>query len=226
MERADRPESPKWYHERRSVGRRRLPALVMILVFAAAAAAVWADLLTDESTATSRVSCPPAPPAAQLRPLPYHALRDVPPMPPSDVAVLVRNSTSRHDLASRVAARLEILGFAEAAAPDNDSVYSTDSMRCVSQIRFSPAGRAAARTLSLVAPCAQLVRDDSRTDDVVHLVVGTDFFALDPDGEVRDILQALRAAKGSGGTDQVGGLQSLSGAETSPVPVPSGTRSC
>jgi hypothetical protein len=70
------------------------------------------------------------------------------------------------------------------------------------------------------------VRNDSRTDDAVHLVVGTDFIALDPHGKVRDILQALRAAKASGGPDQVGGLQSLSGAETSPVPVPSGTRSC
>jgi hypothetical protein len=188
---------------------------------------VWTDLLTDESTATSRVSCPAAPPAAPLTPLPYHALRDVSPLPPAEVAVLVRNSTSRHDLAARVAARLQILGFAEAAAPDNDAVYPTDGMRCVSQIRFSPAGRAAARTLSLVAPCAQLVRDDSRTDTAVHLVVGTDFTALDPDRQVRDLLQALRMTGTSRpSSDQAGGLQSFSGSETSPISVPPGTRSC
>ena len=226
MERADRPESPEWYSDRRSAGRRWLPALAMILVFAAAAAVVWADLLTDESTATSRVSCPPAPSSAQLEPLPYHALRDVAPLPTGEVAVLVRNSTSRHDLATRVAARLETLGFAEAAAPDNDSVYPTDGMRCVSQIRFSPAGRSAARTLSLVAPCAQLVRDDSRSDNAVHLVVGTDFIALDPDERVRDILRALRTPAASGRPAQAGGLQSISGTETSHISVPSGTRSC
>lgn len=226
MRRAGRLEGPKWYRDTRSAGRRRLPALAMILVFATAAAAVWADLLTDESTATSRVSCPPAPPKAQLSPLPYHALRDVPPRPLGEVAVLVRNSTSRHDLASRVAARLEILGFAEAAPPDNDTVYPTDGMRCVSQIRFSKAGRAAARTLSLVAPCAQLVRDDSRTDTAVHLVVGTDFTALEPDSRVRGILRDLRTVEAADGPDQAGGLQSVSGAKPSPVSVPPGTRSC
>jgi hypothetical protein len=226
MERADRPEDPQGHSDERAAGRRCLPALVMILVFATAATVVWTDLLADESTATSRVSCPPAPSTARLSPLPYHALRDVPPVPPAEVAVLVRNATSRHDLATRVAARLEILGFTEAAAPDNDSVYPTDDMHCASQIRFSPAGRAAARTLSLVAPCAQLVRDDSRTDDAIHLVVGTDFTALDPDGRVRDILRALRTPEAGERTNQVGGLQSVSGTETSPISVPSGTRSC
>jgi hypothetical protein len=226
MARADRPESVERYRDRRSAWRRRLPALAMILVFAGAAAAVWTDLLIDEATATSRVSCPPAPPAARLNPLPYHALRDVPPLPPTEVAVLVRNSTSRHGLAARVAARLEILGFAESAAPDNDAVYPTDDMRCASQIRFSPAGRAAARTLSLVAPCAQLVRDGSRTDTAVHLVVGTEFTALDPDGQVRDLLRVLRTAAANGQADRAGGLQSLSGAQPSPVSVPPGTRSC
>jgi LytR cell envelope-related transcriptional attenuator len=212
--------------DKRSSWRRRLPAIATIVVLAAAAAIVWTNLLTEDRSLTSGVSCPQAPATAHLSPLPYGALRDVRPSPPRKIAVLVRNSTSRHDLAARVAARLQLLGFAESAPPDNDPVYRTDGMYCVGQIRFGPNGRAAARTVSLVAPCAQLVRDDSRTDSIVHLVVGTDFTALSPNGRARDVLRALRGLEVPK-AEPAGGLQSLSGADANtPVSVPSGAHSC
>lgn len=192
--------------DERSPWRRRLPALVMLTALAGAVTAVWGHVLHEEATAARRPSCPPPPASANLTPVPYKALRGETPLPPSQVAVLVRNSTTTGGLAARVAARLELLGFAEAAPPDNDPVYPTGELRCTGQIRFGPDGRSAARTLNLVAPCARLVRDD-RTDNTVDLVLGTSFTALSPTDEVRDVLRTLREQ------DQpTGGLQSKSGA--------------
>jgi hypothetical protein len=59
--------------------------------------------------------CPPPPEPAELTPVSRKALHSVEPLPPGQVAVLVRNSTARHRLATRVAARLELMGFAQAA---------------------------------------------------------------------------------------------------------------
>lgn len=182
----------------------------MIAVLAVAAAVVWQDLLAKESTITRRVSCPPAPADADITPLPWRALRDVAPLPPGQVAVLVRNGTDTGGLAGRVAARLRLFGFAEAAPPDNDPVYPTDTLHCIGQIRFGEAGRAAARTVSLVAPCAQLVRD-GRAEGTVDLVLGTGFTALEPNWQAREVLRTLReqAVQAHGGR-----LQSAPGAAT------------
>lgn len=194
---------------RRGSWRRRLPALAVIAVLAAATAVVWTNVLDDATTIADRVSCPPAPAGAGLAPVHRTALRTVEPLPPAQVPVLVRNSTDRHRLATRVAARLELLGFAEAAPPDNDPVYPTGTMRCVAQIRYGPEGRGAARTLSLVAPCAQLVRDE-RPHSTVELVLGTDFFEISPTPAAREVLSELRERKAQQ-EQQGGGLQSVSG---------------
>lgn len=201
-------------HER-GPWRRRLPALVLITVLAASASIVWGRVLLGENTATGGVRCPSAPAGAELMPVSRQAVRDVDPLPPAQVAVLVRNSTDRHRLATRVAARLDLMGFTEAAPPANDPIYPTGAMHCVGQIRFGAKGRGAARTLSLVAPCAQLVRD-GRADDTVDLVVGTDFFELSPTSAAREALRALREQET--GKEAAGGPQSMSGV-TTPLPV-------
>jgi hypothetical protein len=197
-------------HER-GPWRRRLPALVLITVLAASASIVWGRVLLGENTATGGVRCPTAPAGAGLTPVPHRALHGVDPLPPGQVSVLVRNSTDRHRLATRVAARLDLMGFTEAAPPANDPVYPTGAMHCVGQIRFGAKGRGAARTLSLVAPCAQLVR----ADDTVDLVVGTDFFELSPTSAAREALRALREQEA--GKEAAGGLQSIPGVAT-PLP--------
>ncbi len=209
------------FEDRRPAWRRRLPGLVMISTLAVVAATVWTGLLRAESAVTGKAMCPPAPESDRLTPVPRDALRDVAPLPPGEAQVRVRNSTDRHRLAARVTARLRLLGFAKVLPPDNDTVYPTDAMRCVGQIRFGVHGRAAARTLSMTAPCMQLVRDDTRTDGVVHLVVGTEFSALTPGPRTRDVLEALRNQE-SASAPQRGGLQSAAGPGTTAPAVPEG----
>jgi hypothetical protein len=195
-----------------------LPALALVVALAAVAAVVWTNVLGDVKSIDDRVRCPAAPTGAGLVAVPRTELYSVEPLPPANVAVRVRNSTDRHRLATRVAARLELLGFAQAAPPDNDAVYPTGAMRCVAQIRYGPEGRAAAHTVNLVAPCAQLVAD-GRSGNTVDLVLGTDFFELSPTSAAREVLDALRGR--TTGQPSTGGLQSLSGApiaDTAPLP--------
>lgn len=180
--------------------RRRLPALVMIAVLAGAAGIVWGRILRGEDTATG---CPRAPADAGLVPVTHQDLRGADLVPPGQVAVLARNSTNRHRLATRAAARLSLMGFAEAAPPDNDPVYPTGTLHCAGQIRFGAKGRGAARTVSLVAPCAQLVRDD-REGGTVDLVLGSDFDELAPTPAAREVLRSLREQEETA----AGGLQS------------------
>lgn len=191
--------------------RRRLPALVMIAVLAGVAGIVWGRILRGEDAATG---CPRAPAEAGLVPVTHQDLRGTDLVPPGQVAVLARNSTNRHRLATRAAARLSLMGFAEAAPPDNDPVYPTGTLHCVGQIRFGAQGRGAARTLSLVAPCAQLVRDD-REGDTVDLVLGSDFDELAPTPAAREVLRTLRGRQEE---TAAGGLQS---APDSAAPLPS-----
>lgn len=179
----------------------------MVSVLAAAVAVVWTEILRDQETRAERVRCPPARHAAGLVPVGYDEVRGTAPLPLGDVAVLVRNATSRHNLAARVAAGFEVYGFAQAAPPDNDPVYRTDALRCRGQIRFGPQGRAAAHTVSLVAPCLELIRDD-RTGATVDVVLGNKFDELSPTAKGRDVLETLQKAESG---DHTGGLQSMTG---------------
>ncbi|MFI7674186.1 envelope integrity protein Cei [Actinophytocola sp. NPDC049390] len=194
--------------------RRRLPGLALIAVLATAAAVVWGKVLTNQDTVADRVRCPPQ---KGLTALPHHALREVTPVPPGEAAVSVSNATSRHDLAARVATRLEQFGFATHAPPANDRVYETDALRCHGQIRFGPRGESAARTVHLVAPCLQLVRDQ-RTGQEIDVVLGTEFLELSPNQAALEVLSTLRDSADEHDT-ATGGLQSATGgpeAELSP----------
>ena len=75
------------------------------------------------------------------------------------------NANGERGQAAQVAAQLSDYGFA--SAPDvqvgNDPVYVDQNMQCQGQIRFGPNGIAAASTLWLVAPCAELIQDTART---------------------------------------------------------------
>ena len=65
-------------------------------------------------------------------------------------------------------------------------------------------GAAAARTLSLVIPCAELVEDGRPTDDV-GLALGSDFREISPGTPVTEALQGLSRSASDGqsapGTD-------------------------
>jgi LytR cell envelope-related transcriptional attenuator len=176
--------------------------LVLLTVLAAAAAVIWIQLVHREQRA-ARQSCP----LSERQFLETFAtVEPSAPSPPGAVEVRVLNATNRRGLAAEVASGLRVFGFSEAASLGNDVLHPPGTMTCVGQIRFGAAGRHAANTLSVVLPCAQLVRDE-RADNTVDLVLGNAFGALDPNPSARTVLEQLRTAPLEGG----GGLQSVGG---------------
>lgn len=171
--------------------RRRLPVLVIVGVLAAAAMITWTVVLTRSSGPSGTASCPApvaGPPSGE--PVASDALDGVAPLAPGAVKVKVLNAGGQRGQANLVAAQFGDLGFAEAAPPGNDPFYPDGHMECLGQIRFGPAGEAAASTVALLLPCTELVRD-ARADDTVDVSVGTAFGDLNPDRAAREALGEL-----------------------------------
>lgn len=183
--------------------RRAVPAAVVGGVLAAATVMVWTIVFTGAEPETETVACP-APPTVASEPdgpVPAPAgevverstLADVDPAPLAATRVRVYNANGERGQASNVAAELGDYGFA--SAPDvqagNDPVYVDQNMQCHGQIRFGESGRAAANTVRLVAPCAELVVD-TRTDDTVDLALGTYFKDLSVGADAEELLRTLR----------------------------------
>jgi hypothetical protein len=169
---------------------------VILVILAAAGVTVWTRVLHQAGDTTAMASCPvsTATPAGQpkLTPLPYPALDKVAPIPPAQVRVRTLNASSQVGLAGRISLELQQYGFTLVGSPGNDPRYPNGGMRCFAQIRFGPNGATAARTLSLLVPCAQLVRDD-RQDSSVDLSLGTYFTDLAPNGDATTVLSRLSA---------------------------------
>jgi hypothetical protein len=140
----------------------------------------------------------------------------VTPAPLSAVRVLVRNAGGQRGQANLVAAELGDLGFGEAAPPGNDPVYPDGKMDCAGQLRFGPAGEAAASTLALVLPCVELIRD-TRPDDSVDVAVGTAFGDLAPSKAAKDALSQLSDT--GGGSDGSGNADPTA-PDAAPAPTP------
>jgi hypothetical protein len=96
-----------------------------------------------------------------------------------------------------VAAQLRDLGFS-VQGTGNDPLFPQENLECYGQIRFGAAGEAAASTLTLVMPCAELVRD-GRQDAGVDMSVGTGFGDFNPGRAARDALDQL--TEPGGGSD-------------------------
>ena len=103
----------------------------------------------------------------------------------------------------------------EAAPPDNDPLHPNGEMECVGQLRFGTAGQGAARTLTLVLPCVELVRDD-RGDDTVDISVGTGFRDVNPPRAVRNALEQIGSGQG-GGTDGAANADPAAGGTAAPA---------
>jgi LytR cell envelope-related transcriptional attenuator len=180
--------------------RRRTPVLIVVAVLAVAAVATWTTVLVNAAGPAGTALCPPpvvGPPPGE--PVPADVVNAVPPVPPSSVQVRVLNAGGQRGQANLVAAQLGDLGFGEAAPPNNDPFYPDENLECIGQVRFGPSGEAAASTVALVLPCAELVRD-GRTESTVDVAVGTAFGDLNPTRAAQDVLDQL--SKGpSGGTD-------------------------
>ncbi len=123
----------------------------------------------------------------------HQSLAEVRPANPATVLLSVYNASSVRGQAKAVSDELRAAGFESILDTANDPLYPASDLRCVAQIRFGQAGVAAARTVLLVAPCAQLVVD-SRVDDSVDLALGGRYIYDPVSKQVRDELKAIRDA--------------------------------
>ncbi|GAA4527318.1 envelope integrity protein Cei [Amycolatopsis samaneae] len=203
---ADRKAKPYRKH-------RPLPALIVIGVLALGAVIVWVNAVVGKGDIDAVVRCDPAaspPPGTTFTPLPHDALDDRTPVPPDKISMRVLNASSVRGLAAITTAGLKDLGFSGAGEPAEDPAYDKREAKCRGQIRFGENGSAAARTLSLAVPCAELIQDN-RKDASVDLATGKNFGDLRPTPQARQILQQLttwsQQHQGGGGGEQATGAQ-------------------
>ncbi|AFM16943.1 hypothetical protein Mycch_2160 [Mycolicibacterium chubuense NBB4] len=177
--------------------RHYLPGIVLFAVLAVVALLVWMIALSRPPDVHEAAVCnPPPAPADPNAPRPdlgqqvtRSTMIDVTPAKLADAKVRVLNASGQGGQAGEVAGELRDLGFADPQAA-NDPVYTTTRLQCQGQIRFGPAGRAAAATVWLVAPCTELFQDQ-RTDDTVDLAIGTDFSELTHSEDIDAVLSSL-----------------------------------
>jgi hypothetical protein len=179
---------------------RPLPAMILILILGIAATIVWLRVMDSDGETKNAIHCDPpkvrpsatspsAPPTTLGQALGNDSLDRTTPQPPGQVLVRVVNAGSKKGAARIVTESLRQLGFEQVSEPTNDPLYD-DTMTCRAQIRFGSQGTAAARTLSLIEPCAELVRDD-RKDATVDMAIGQKFDDLRPNSPSRTVLEQL-----------------------------------
>ena len=172
------------------------PAIVMVVFLLVVTGVAWTVALTRPAKVHQAEACNPPPqtadsaPAQLGEPASRSEMMDVTPAKLSDTKVHVLNASGRGGQAADVAGALKDLGFAQPTAA-NDPIYATARLTCEGQIRFGTAGQATAAAVWLVAPCAELFRDN-RADDSVDLAIGTEFSALAHSDDIDAVLATLR----------------------------------
>lgn len=173
-----------------------LPGIALFVALAAVTVMVWVFTLNRPADIREVVVCNPPPPTTdpaqpklgeQVAP---STMTDVTPAKLADTRIRVLNASGQGGQAADVSGELRDLGFAQPEAA-NDPIYSTVRLQCEGQIRFGPAGRAAAAALWLVAPCTELFQDQ-RPDDTVDLALGTDFTEVSTSNDIEVVLASLR----------------------------------
>ncbi|MEV0681625.1 envelope integrity protein Cei [Actinosynnema sp. NPDC050436] len=189
--------------------RRPVPALVLFALLAVTSVVVWNRVLADAGDVDAAIRCntpgsapsttaapaggaPPAAPPVMGAVLGHDALDRTEPVPAGSVQFRVFNASTQRNQAKFVATTLAELGLKQAGEPGNDPLYPAQDMTCRGQIRFGAPGAGAARTLSLIEPCLELVRDD-RQDATVDVAVGKKFSEVKPNHDARKVLDQLAA---------------------------------
>jgi LytR cell envelope-related transcriptional attenuator len=174
-----------------------LPGILLLVAMAVVTMLVWVIALSRPADVPEAAVCNAPPPAADpSAPTPLgeqvsrSSMIDVTPAKLADTKIRVLNASGQGGQAAEVAGELRDLGFAEPAAA-NDTVYANTRLECQGQIRFGPAGRAAAAAVWLVAPCTELFQDQ-RSDDSVDLAIGTEFTELSHSDDIDAVLASLR----------------------------------
>ncbi|WP_019815534.1 envelope integrity protein Cei [Saccharomonospora saliphila] len=191
--------------------RKPLPAVALIALLSVAAVVVWVNAVGSTEDLTEAISCEPAPRPPEdttYTRVPYDALDETSPVPPGRVAVRVLNANGTRGQASITTEALRQLGFERVAEPANDPAFPAGEADCHGQIRFGANGERAARTVQLIDPCLELVRD-GRKDASVDLAIGTDFNGVSPSDDAVAILDRLKTwaerTAGEGGGEQAAG---------------------
>jgi hypothetical protein len=184
--------------------RKPIPAIVIVIVLGVAAVFVWTKVISKASDVDAAVACPPAgsqtsasaaatpspkPKAGTDTALPYNALDKIAPEPATDVRVRVYNASTSRGAATQASNQLTQAGM-QVGPPGNDPLYPNGDMSCLGQIRFGANGESAARTVSLLVPCTQLVRDN-RQDASVDLAIGKDFTGVAPNSDAQQAIHQL-----------------------------------
>lgn len=173
--------------------RRPLPALIVFIILGLIAITVWVSALDTSIDRNEAVRCtPPANPPQGVthEALPYDALDRITPVPPSRVQLRVLNAGDQRGQASITTEMLRDYNFRQIGQPTNDPLYPKQDLACRGQIRFGENGVHAARTMSIIEPCAELVRDN-RADASVDLTVGDKFDDLHPTSEALTVFKKL-----------------------------------
>ncbi|MGZ8179828.1 envelope integrity protein Cei [Williamsia sp. SKLECPSW1] len=197
--------------------RRWIPFLIAVVVLLLLATVVWVSALSKGSSdplattcnpptttpASSASASGPGAPASAAPPTTVAANQfvDVAPAALSSFQVRVLNASARRGEARSVLDDLTGQGFTPATDTPyaDDSLYPDQNLACVGQIRFGPAGRAAAAAVWVAVPCAELV-DDGRSGTVVDLALGQDFTSREQSQDQQAVLEALRTTDTSGRT--------------------------
>ena len=173
-----------------------LPGILLLVALSVATMLIWVIALSRPADVREAAVCNAPPPAAnpgdpQLGEQVTRAtMTEVTPARLADTKIRVLNASGQGGQAAEVAGELRDLGFAEPAAA-NDTIYVNTRLQCQGQIRFGPAGRAAAAAVWLVAPCTELFQDQ-RSDDTVDLAIGTEFSELTHSDDIDAVLASLR----------------------------------
>jgi LytR cell envelope-related transcriptional attenuator len=175
-----------------------LPGILLFLVLAVVTMMVWVIALNRPADVREAAVCNPPPPPPATEPPPPQlgeqvsraSMTEVVPARLADTRIRVLNASGQGGQAAEVAAELRDRGFAQPEAA-NDPIYATARLQCQGQIRFGPAGRAAAAAVWLVAPCTELFQDQ-RPDDTVDLAIGTEFTELSTSDDIEAVLASLR----------------------------------
>ncbi|WP_059036461.1 envelope integrity protein Cei [Gordonia desulfuricans] len=203
-------------HNGRPIRRRSFrPAIILLAVLVVLAVIVWTVALSNSEAAATPTDCnqptpatptatdasgaPTAAPASTAAPTVTVADRDemlaVSPASLATFQVRVLNASTTRGAARSASDDLTHLGFTPAtdSAYGDDPIYPNHDLNCVAQIRFGPAGKAAAAAVWLAIPCAQLV-DDGRRDTTVDVALGEHYRAQEQSQDAQAALEALRSA--------------------------------
>lgn len=115
------------------------------------------------------------------------------PADPSQIPLRVLNASTVTGQAKTVTDELRNAGFTAIDQQGNDPLYPASDLHCYGEIRYGWAGLAEARTVLIIAPCAQLVRDE-RSDNSVDLALGALYKVQPISASVRDELTQIKNA--------------------------------